>query len=113
MALILEFIISWIAVALTAWLLPGVEVDWLWTAIVVGIVFAIINLIIGWVARFLTAPLNFLTLGLISFLITGLMVLLTGNLVDGFVVSGYIPALAFALILGLIRSLFGMNAIRD
>lgn len=57
----------------------------------------------------MTAPLNFLTLGLISFLITGLMVMLTGNLVDGFSVSGFIPALIFALILGLIRGLFGMN----
>lgn len=76
---------------------------------VVGIVFALVNLLVGGLARVITAPLNFLTLGLISFLITGLMVLLTGNLVSGFVVTGYIPALAFAVILGLIRSLFGMN----
>ncbi len=93
-------------------IVPGVEVDGLWTAIVVGIVFAIVNLLVGGLARIITAPLNFLTLGLISFLITGLMVLLTGNLVDGFVVTGYIPALAFALILGLIRGLFGMNELK-
>ena len=68
-----------------------------------AIVLALVNLVVGTLARAVTAPLNFLTLGLISFLISGLMVILTDKLVDGFTVTGYIPALLFALVLALIR----------
>ena len=109
MALIIEFPITGLAVFIAAMITPGVAVSGYFAAIIVGIVFALVNLIIGGIARTLTAPVNFLTLGLVSFLISGLLVLLTANLVDGFSVSGYIPALIFALILGVIRSLFGVG----
>lgn len=46
MAFIIEFLLSGIAIALAAWLTPGVTVDGFWTAIVVGIVFALVNLVI-------------------------------------------------------------------
>lgn len=87
MKLLIEFLISGIAVAIAAYLIPSVSVDSYWTAFVVAVVFSLVNLIIGGIARTLTAPLNFLTLGLISFLISGLIVLLTDKLVDGFSVG--------------------------
>lgn len=46
MAFILEFILCGLVIALAAWITPGVTVDGFWTAIVVGIVFALVNLII-------------------------------------------------------------------
>jgi putative membrane protein len=110
MPLLIEFLITGLAVLLAAYITPGVSVDGYIVAIIVAIVLALVNLIIGSLARLVTAPINFLTLGFISFLISGLLILLTANLVDGFHVNGYIPALIFALILGFIRSLFGMKA---
>ena len=107
--LIIEFLISWLAVYLATLLVPGVQVDGFTTSLIVAIVLALVNLVVGTLARAVTAPLNFLTLGLISFLISGLMVILTDKLVDGFTVTGYIPALLFALVLALIRWLFGMG----
>ena len=81
---ILSLIISGVAVLIASYLTPGVAVDGLWTAIIVAFVFGLVNAVIGTILRILTLPLNFLTFGLISFIITILMVFLTDNLVQGF-----------------------------
>lgn len=46
MALLLEFLISGLAVMLASYVVPGVAVDSYWTALIVGIVFAIVNLLV-------------------------------------------------------------------
>lgn len=102
---ILSLIISGIAVALAAYFTPGVYVDGLWTAIIVAVVFGLVNAIIGTVLRALTLPLNFLTFGLVSFIITILMVFLTDNIVDGFSVERWYHAAMFAILLGLISGI--------
>lgn len=79
---IISLVVSGIAVALASYLTPGVTVDSLWTAIIVAVVFGLVNAFIGTILRVLTLPLNFLTLGLVSFIITIGMVFLTANLVD-------------------------------
>ena len=70
MKVIIEFVLSAIAVLIAAYIIPGVMVGSFWVAIIVSVVLALVNLIIGSIARILTAPLNFLTFGLISFLIS-------------------------------------------
>ena len=99
---ILNLIISGIAVALASYFTPGAYVDGLWTAIIVAVVFGLVNAFIGTVLRLLTLPLNFLTFGLVSFIITILMVFLTDDLVDGFSVERWYHAAIFAVLLGLI-----------
>lgn len=46
MALLIEFLVSGLAVMLASYVVPGVDVDTYWTALVVGIVFAIVNLLV-------------------------------------------------------------------
>lgn len=70
MVLLIEFLVTGLAILLAAYITPGVVVDGYLTAIVVAVVFALVNLIVGSIARVLTFPINFLTLGLISFLIS-------------------------------------------
>ncbi len=102
---ILSLIISGIAVALASYFTPGVSVDGITTAIIVAVVFGLVNAIIGTVLRALTLPLNFLTFGLVSFIITILMVFLTDRWIDGFTTSGWISAAIFAILLGLISGI--------
>ncbi|HEX7366716.1 MAG TPA: phage holin family protein, partial [Pelobium sp.] len=63
MKLILEILIMGIAVLLAAFLIPGVTVDGFGSAILVGILLALVNATIGFILRILTFPINFLTLG--------------------------------------------------
>ena len=96
-----------VAVALAAYFLPGVEVSGFGSAILAGILIALANATIGTILRLLTFPINFLTLGLMSFIITVLMVLLVDSLMDSFNTSGFFSALIFAVVLALIKMLFG------
>lgn len=81
MKTLLKIIVSGIAVAIAARLVPGVEVDSLWAAILAAIVISLVNGFLGTILRFLTFPINLLTLGLISFIISVLMIMLASAIV--------------------------------
>ena len=107
MRFIIEILLMGAAVALAAFLIPGVQVDGFLSAIIAGILIAVANATIGFILRILTFPINILTLGLMSFIITVLMVLLVDSLMDSFNTSGFISALIFALVLAVIKMIFG------
>ena len=94
------------AVAIAAYLLPGVEVSSFWSAVIAAVLIALANATIGTILRILTFPINFLTLGLVSFIITVLMVLLVDELMDDFNTEGFFSALLFAIVLALINMVF-------
>lgn len=107
MRLIIEILLMGAAVAIAAYLLPGVEVASFWSAIIAGVLIALANATIGTILRIFTFPINFLTLGLMSFIITVLMVLLVDNLMTGFNTTGFFSAMIFAIVLALIKMVFG------
>lgn len=106
MRLIIEILLMGAAVAIAAYLLPGVDVENFWSAIIAGILIALANATIGTILRILTFPINFLTLGLVSFIITVLMVLLVDSLMETFNTTGFFSALLFAIVLALINMIF-------
>jgi putative membrane protein len=95
------------AVAVAAFLIPGVTVDGFLNAIIAGVLIALANATIGMLLRLFTFPINILTLGLMSFIITVLMVLLVDRLMDSFNTSGFFAALLFAILLSVIKMIFG------
>lgn len=103
MRILLNILISGIAVAIAAYLTPGAQVDGYMTAVIVAVVLAIVNSTIGPFLKVLTLPLNILTLGLVSLIINILMVLLVARLVPGFEISGFWIALVFAVVLALVN----------
>ena len=107
MKLIIEILLMGVAVAIAASLLPGVEVTSYWSAIIAGVLIALANATIGTILRILTFPVNFLTLGLMSFIITVLMVLLVDNLMASFNTNGFWSAFIFAIVLSMIKMIFG------
>lgn len=76
------------------------------TFVIVAFIFAIINITVGRVFRFVAIPLRVLTLGLFNLIINGLLLLLvhwvSGLLGFGLVVGGFWWAVLAALVLSLI-----------
>ncbi|RZL39913.1 MAG: phage holin family protein [Pedobacter sp.] len=107
MSFIVELLLTGLAVAIAAFLIPGVNVDGFGSAILVGILLALVNATIGFILRILTFPINFLTLGLVSFIITVLMVLLVDSIMDSFSTSGFFSAMLFAIVLAILKMIFG------
>jgi len=89
-----------------AYVVPGVQVDGYLSAIIAAVLIAIANATIGLILRIFTFPLNMLTLGLISFIITVLMILLVDNLMTGFNTTGFLAAAILAIVIALIKMLF-------
>lgn len=106
MNIILNILVSAVAVLVTGRLLSGVTVDGLGTAVVVAIVLGIVNGVLGPVLLALTLPINVLTLGLFTFVIIGGLVMLTAAMVPGFKVASFWWALGFAFVLAVVNSAF-------
>jgi putative membrane protein len=107
MNLLIQIILMAAAVVIAAYLIPGVEVVSFRWAIIVAIVIALLNATVWSILRFLTLPLNWLTLGLVGWIITVLMIMLASNLLDWFEVGGFWNAVIFAIVLALLSALFG------
>ena len=69
MKLIIEILLMGLAMLLGSYLVPGVHIDGFGTAIIAAVLIALANATIGFILRLLTFPINFLTLGLMSFII--------------------------------------------
>jgi putative membrane protein len=106
MNIILNILVSAVAVLVTGRLLSGVTINSFGTAIVVAIVLGIVNSVLGPLLLLLTLPINILTLGLFTFVIIGGLVMLTDALVPGFKVASFWWALGFAFVLAIVNSAF-------
>ncbi len=105
MGIIVNWIVSGLAILLTAYLLPGVQVEGFGTALILAVVLGIINAVLKPILIIFTLPINILTLGLFTLVINALLVLLASSLVKGFKVDGFLVALLFSLVLSVINSL--------
>ncbi|MBQ8458790.1 phage holin family protein [bacterium] len=109
----LNFFLKWIAYAFAiifiAWIIPGISVENFWSAMLVCVVIAIINTFIKPVVKFISLPVNFLTLGLFSFVINALLFMLAGAITPGVDIDGFLSALIGSIILSILS--LGINKI--
>ncbi|KQB99314.1 phage holin family protein [Pedobacter sp. Hv1] len=105
MKLIIEILIMGLAMLLGAYIVPGVQVDGYGSAIIAAVLIAVANATIGLILRIFTFPLNVLTLGLISFIITVLMILLVDHFMAGFNTTGFLAAAILAIAIAVIKML--------
>ncbi len=103
MPVIFSIIVSTVAVFVTGYILPGIQLDSILVALVVAVVLGFINAFIRPILFVLTLPVNILTLGLFTFVIMALMVMLTSFVVPGFYVANFWWALAFACVFALLN----------
>jgi putative membrane protein len=113
MNIFIRWIIFAAAILITAYILPGVSVDGIVAALVVAVILGAINAVLKPILIILTLPINILTLGLFTFVINALLVLLASSIVPGFYVDGFWWALLFAIVLSIINSFFHSFAKRD
>ena len=103
MKLIIEILLMGLAMMIGAYIVPGVTVDGYGSAIIAALLIALANATIGLILRIFTFPLNILTLGLISFVITVLMILLVDSWMTGFNTSGFLAAAILAIVVSIIK----------
>ncbi len=102
-AFLLNWLVSTLAIIITAYLLPGVTVEGIFAALVTALILGLINAFIKPLLLVLTLPINILSLGLFTLVINALLILLTSAIVPGFAVKNFWWALLFAVILAIVR----------
>lgn len=105
---IISLLVTGFLVFILAKILPGVSVESYGAAVGVAIVLGILNAIVRPVIALLSFPITFLTLGLFSFVITAVIILLASAIMGKkFHVDGFLSSLIFGVVLGIARGIIG------
>lgn len=101
-------LIRTVAILITSYITKvGVPLVLAWqtglTAVLVALVLAIINHTIKPIITIVTLPINIVTLGLFSFVINGLMILLAAKIVPGFGIPSLLMAIWFSIVLTIVN----------
>lgn len=98
-----SLVVNAIAFYVTAYLVPGVTIAGWEALLVVSVVWGILSILVKPILILLTLPITILTLGLFTFVINALLIMLMSKLVPGFSVSGFGTALLAAIVLALVN----------
>ena len=120
MKLIIQWLISVVAIAITVRLVPGITVQGEeWKALAIAaVVLGLANLLIRPILTAITAPITVFTLGLFWFVI-GAIVLAASSWLSlrlfgaGIVIDGIVSAILGALVIGIITGVLGFFLMRD
>jgi putative membrane protein len=106
MRIIIQWLVSAIAIVISAYVIPEVTVDTFITALIVAAVLGGLNLILRPLLLFLTLPINFLTLGLFTFVVNACLIWITTWIVPGFSIGNFGWAIVFAVVLSVVSLIF-------
>ncbi|MFA5360344.1 MAG: phage holin family protein [Patescibacteria group bacterium] len=105
MFLVIKWLIMVLAIAVSSYLVPGVAIAGFWSALWLALFLGIINVLVKPILILVTLPINILTLGLFTFVINALMILLAASVIKGFSVSGFWVAMLFSIVLSIVSYL--------
>ncbi|MCC2630305.1 MAG: rane protein of unknown function [Candidatus Paceibacter sp.] len=111
--LLVRLLINALVIFLISELLPGFDVLSFYTAFIVAIVLGLINITLRPLLIILTLPITILTLGLFTFVINALMLMLVATIVKGFNIEGFIPAFLASLIISLVNVIIRNEGVRQ
>lgn len=100
--LLLRWILSAVSLLIVTYILPGIQVEGFGAALVAAIVIGLVGATLGLVLKIILLPFIVLTLGLVYFLINGLMLKLASELVPGFRVNGCMTAVLGSMLLTIV-----------
>ena len=113
MKFLLRVLITTVNAFVLAYILPGIAIDNIFTAILVALLLGFMDAIVKPILIVLTLPVTIVTLGLFLLVINGIIMLSVGYFIDGFKVDGFWYALLFSLLLSFFNSFVHKRAFPD
>lgn len=111
MNFLVNIFISAIAVAISAFLIPGIRVEGFFDSVLVAVVLAILNRFVKPLLVIVTFPITVVTLGLFYLVINVIMVYIASWILNpGFQVNGFFAALFFSIVLSVTNSILDAMA---
>ncbi|HMF77415.1 MAG TPA: phage holin family protein [Bryobacteraceae bacterium] len=107
---IVHWLLSGVSLLIVARILPGIQADGFGAALIAALVIGLVSATVGLVLKIVLLPFIILSLGLVYFLINGLMLKLASEFVPGFRVSGCLPAVLGSILLTIVDYLLNRIA---
>jgi putative membrane protein len=101
-SILLRVLISTLGLLLAAYLIPGIQIQSLYIAIIGAVVLGLLNLVVKPILIILTLPINLITLGLFTFVINASLILFVATFLKGFEVDGFWSALLCSIIVSVV-----------
>ena len=103
--LFIRWLILTVAIMVSAYLFPGIEVGGFGSALFAALVLGILNAFFRPILIILTLPINILSLGLFTFVINAFLLMMVSGVIQGFEVHGFWSAVFGSLIISLVNYL--------
>ncbi|MEZ4484465.1 MAG: phage holin family protein [Syntrophotaleaceae bacterium] len=100
--LFVRWLMLTVAIMAAAYLLPGIEVTGVFSAFFAAVILGILNALLRPLLLLLTLPLNILTLGLFTFVINALLLMMVSGVISGFHIAGFWSAVFGSLVIGVV-----------
>lgn len=101
--MILSLLLNAVGIFVIGYILAGVRIQSIFTALGVAILLALVNTFVKPILVFLTLPITIFTFGLFILVINALMLMLVDALVEGMKIDHFGWALLFSLILSVLN----------
>ena len=105
--MLMQLVINALGFFITARIVPGITIENWETLGIIAVVWGVLSVILRPILILLTLPVNFLTLGLFTFVINAALIMLMTQIVPGFSVKGFGTALLAAVVLALLNVVLG------
>ncbi len=107
MDFVLHFLLLGVVIFVIAETLPGIYIEGFGTAVIVAIVYGLINVVLGTVLKFLAIPFILITLGVFLLLIKTFLLWLTDQFLEDFEIKDIGTTFVAAVIITISDTLLG------
>ena len=105
--MLMQLLINALGFFITAKIVPGMTIESWETLGIVAVVWGVLSIVLKPILILLTLPVNFLTLGLFTFVINAALIMIMAAIVPGFSVKNFGTALLAAVVLALLNVVLG------
>jgi len=102
MGIFIRWLILTIAIMIASYLVDGIRVSGFFSAFFAAAILGILNAFFRPILIILTLPLNLMTLGLFTFVINALLLMITSGVIAGFEVHGFWSAVFASFLISLV-----------
>ena len=100
--IIIRWLVLTVAIMLTAYLMDGIQVNGFFSALFAAAILGILNAFFRPILIIMTLPINILSLGLFTFIINAVLLLMVSGVIPGFVIRGFWSAIFGSLLISIV-----------
>ena len=102
--IVIRWVILTAAIMSASYLLDGIHVSGFFSALFAAAILGVLNVFLRPVLLILTLPFNILTLGLFTFVINAILLMMVSGVISGFTVRDFGSALLGSLIISIVNA---------